>query len=52
LHRWRISLIKATPAKFIGFVHAPDEKSALEMAAEDYSISENVRDRLVAIRED
>src|SRR5262249_33804848 len=23
LHRWRISLPKATPAKFLGYVHAP-----------------------------
>ena len=52
LFRWRVSLIKATPAKFIGFVHAPDEKSAIETAAEDYDISETLRDRLVAVREE
>jgi hypothetical protein len=30
--RWRITLLKATPAKFIGYVRAPDAKSAIEMA--------------------
>jgi hypothetical protein len=52
LIRWRISLIKATPAKFVGFVRAPDENSAIEMAVKDYGISERLRDRLVAVRED
>jgi hypothetical protein len=52
LHRWRVSLVKATPAKFVGFVRAPDEQSAIEMAAEDYGISDTLRDRIVAIRED
>ena len=51
LVRWRVSLIKATPAKFLGYVHAPDEASAIAMAIEDYGISERLRDRLVAIRE-
>jgi hypothetical protein len=52
LFRWRVSLIKATPAKFVGYVRAPDEASAIEMAVEDYGISDRLRDRLVAIRED
>jgi hypothetical protein len=52
LIRWRISLIKATPAKFVGFVRAPDENSAIEMAVKDYGISERLRDRLAAVRED
>jgi hypothetical protein len=34
--RWRITLLKATPAKFIGYVRAPDAKSAIEMATKDY----------------
>jgi hypothetical protein len=52
LFRWRVSLIKATPAKFVGYVRAPDQASAIEMAVEDYGISDRLRDRLVAIRED
>jgi len=51
LIRWRISLIRAAPARFVGFVRAPDEDSAIEMAVKDYGISERLRDRLVAIRE-
>jgi hypothetical protein len=31
--RWRITLIKDTPAKFLGYVEAPDEKAAVEAPA-------------------
>jgi hypothetical protein len=50
LHRWRISLLKGTPAKFVGYVEAPDEQAAIEMAAKEYKIAEALRDRLVARR--
>jgi hypothetical protein len=30
--RWRITLIKGTPAKFLGYIEAPNEKSAIETA--------------------
>jgi hypothetical protein len=50
--RWRITLLKATPAKFIGYVRAPDEKSAIATAAKDYDVSERLVDRLVATPED
>jgi hypothetical protein len=50
--RWRVSLIKGTPAKFIDFAYAPDAKTAEKQVAEDHKISETLRDRLVAIRED
>lgn len=52
LVRWRVSLIKGTPAKFINFVEAVDAKSAEDIAAKEHKISETLRDRLVAIRED
>jgi 1,2-phenylacetyl-CoA epoxidase PaaB subunit len=52
LPRWRVSLIKGTPAKMLGFVHAADEKSALAAAAEDYKIAEALRRRLVARRDE
>ena len=52
LVRWRVSLIKGTPAKFIDFAYAPDAKTAEKQVAEDHKISETLRDRLVAIRED
>ena len=51
LHRWRISLLKGTPAKLPGFVHAPDEKAAIEQAAKEYKIADALRDRIVARRE-
>jgi hypothetical protein len=50
--RWRITLLKATPAKFIGYVRAPDERSAIEMAAKGYEVSEALVDRLVATPEE
>ena len=50
--RWRVSLITKTPAKFIGFALAPDAETAEKQVAEEYEISETLRDRLVAIRDD
>ena len=52
LFNWRVSLIKGTPAKFIGFALAPDAETAEKQVAEEHKISETLRDRLVAIRED
>ncbi len=52
LIRWRVNLIKGTPAKFIDFVEAPDAKTAEDIAAEEHKISDTLRDRLVAIREE
>jgi hypothetical protein len=49
--RWRVSLIKGTPAKFIDYVEAPDAKTAEDIAAKEHRISDTLRDRLVAIRE-
>jgi hypothetical protein len=52
LIRWRVSLITATPAKFVDFTLAPDAAMAEEQVAEAHEIPETLRDRLVAIRED
>jgi hypothetical protein len=49
--RWRISLLKGTPAKFLGYIEAPDEKAAIEAAAKEYKIADVLGDRLVARRE-
>jgi hypothetical protein len=46
LVEWRVSLIKGTPAKFIGYVHAPDAKTAEDLAAEEFRIPDTLRDRL------
>jgi hypothetical protein len=52
LVRWRVSLITATPAKFIDFTIAPDAETAEEQVAEAHDISAELRPRLVAVRED
>jgi hypothetical protein len=52
LVRWRVSLIKGTPAKFVDFTLAPDAETAEKQVAEEHKISETLRNRLVAIRED
>jgi len=35
-HFWQTSLIKATPARYLGRVEAADEEAARELAAEGY----------------
>jgi hypothetical protein len=52
LPRWRVSLIRGTPAKFIDFAYAPDAQAAERQVAKEHKISETLRSRLVAIRED
>jgi len=49
-HRWRIPHLRHA-AKFLGYVHAPDEKTAIARAAEDYEVSDRLVDRLVATPE-
>jgi hypothetical protein len=51
-HRWRVTLIKGTPAKMLGYVYAGDEKSALDAAADEYKIAPALRNRLVARRDE
>ena len=50
--RWRVSLIKGTPAKFIDFAYAPDAQAAERQVAKEHRISDTLRNRLVAIRDD
>jgi hypothetical protein len=52
LVRWRVSLITKTPAKFIDSTLAPDADTAERQVAEAHDISDTLRNRLVAIRED
>ena len=51
-YRWRVSMITATPAKFVDFTLAPDAETAEKQVAEAHEIREDLRDRLVAIKED
>jgi hypothetical protein len=52
LIRWRVSLITKTPAKFVDFTLAPTAEEAERQVAEAHDIREDLRDRLVAIREE
>ena len=47
-----MSLITGTPARFIDFTLAPDAETAEAQVAEAHDISDNLRDRLVAVREE
>jgi hypothetical protein len=51
-YRWRVSMITGTPAKFVDFALAPDAETAERQVAEAHEIRADLRDRLVAIRED
>ena len=49
--RWTISLIKATPAKYLGQVFATNEAEAIKEAVKEFNVAENLRDRLMARKE-
>ena len=51
-HRWRVTLIKGTPAKFLGYVDAADEKSAIEAAAEEFKVAPALRNRIDTRRDE
>jgi hypothetical protein len=50
--RWAIWRIRGTPAAFLGHVHASDEKTALEKAAEEFHVRPELRNKLMAQRTD
>jgi hypothetical protein len=50
--QWRATLIKGTPVRCLGHVHAPDEKSAIEEAAKEFRVPNNLRDRIAVMRDD
>jgi hypothetical protein len=52
LIRWRVSLLGPTPARFVNWTLPPDAETAEEQVAVAHDISEALRHRLVAIRED
>jgi hypothetical protein len=52
LHRWRVALMTGTPAKFLGYVEARDERAAIEVAVRKYRIGDTLRHKIVARREE
>lgn len=46
---WQVIRLQASPAKFIGYVRAPDEEIARELAIEQYQIRRQ-RQRSLLIR--
>jgi hypothetical protein len=51
-HRWRASLIRGTPARYLGHVHAKDEATAIERAAEEFEVADTLRNRIVVAIDD
>jgi hypothetical protein len=48
---WSIYLLRASPAKFVGVVDAPDADAAIEKAIKEFEIKDPSRQqRLIAIR--
>lgn len=52
LFRWRASLIKATPARYLGHVDAKDEAPAIKEAAKEFHVPDNLHDRIAVMRDD
>ncbi len=52
VHGWGIYRLRGTPAAFIGIVYAPDEKTALAKAIEEFEIEPQHQGRLIAQRRD
>jgi hypothetical protein len=50
--QWAIWRLRGTPAAFLGHVYAPDEKTPLEKAAEEFHVQPELRNKLMAQRTD
>ena len=51
-HRWRASLIRGTPGRYLGHVQAKDQATAIERAAKEFDVPDTLRDRIVVAIDD
>jgi hypothetical protein len=51
LFEWHATLIQGTPARYLGHVHAPDEKWAIAEAAKEFRVPDNLRERIAVMRD-
>jgi hypothetical protein len=49
-YEWRILRLRASPAAFVGYVSAPDEKAALKAAIAEFKIKPADQKRLPVLR--
>jgi hypothetical protein len=50
LYKWRIVFIKTVPATPLGTVEAPDEKTAIEIAIDEFEIADRVAQKNLIAR--
>jgi hypothetical protein len=50
MYEWKITRLRAK-AEFLGYVEAPDEKTAIAAAAKEFQIAPELRFRLAAQRQ-
>jgi hypothetical protein len=52
VHRWRITYLKASPARDLGRVEASDQEGAVDAAAKQFGIPDTRRNKLLVERAD
>lgn len=52
LHRWRATLIKGTPTKYLGHVYASSEADAAKEAAREFNVADALQDRIAVTKDD
>lgn len=47
-YQWELVRLKASPAAFVGLVHAPDKETAIKEAIKEFKIRPEDHNRLLA----